>query len=178
MTTANGKSLEDDEPNTDPDLVWSTPTWSDAAAGTAPGQPPRRAGGRGVQGLGAADLDAHHGIERALQVALHRADRAHHEVAVGQALGIDQGRPLERDHGDQRIVGTALAGMAEAARARGDVERSIACSPFASAPTRSRTIDSATPSESESATQWSAIEYAAASAPSSTHSHFHQATTS
>jgi predicted ATPase/DNA-binding SARP family transcriptional activator len=28
--------------------------------------------------------------------------------------------------GDQRIVGTALAGMAEAARARGDVERSIA----------------------------------------------------
>ncbi len=37
MTTANGKSFEDDEPNTDPDLVWSTPTWSDAAEGTAPG---------------------------------------------------------------------------------------------------------------------------------------------
>ena len=39
MTTANGKSnaIEDDEPNTDPDLVWSTPTWSDAAEGTAPG---------------------------------------------------------------------------------------------------------------------------------------------
>jgi hypothetical protein len=40
MTRANGTSNDDeddDEPNTDPDLVWSTPTWSDAAEGTAPG---------------------------------------------------------------------------------------------------------------------------------------------
>jgi hypothetical protein len=45
MTRANGTSNddEDDEPNTDPDLVWSTPTWSDAAEGTTPGGVPATA---------------------------------------------------------------------------------------------------------------------------------------